>query len=660
MRTLVFIFVWAGCGSNNTSTKGDMGDASVPGDDSGVVVPDMTVLPDLLGQACITGLTTITITPANSMVTLDGMTAAPITFTATGTFSDGHMAPVDPSQLYWRTTRTDATDPGTIANGILSPNPKSGGTVTISATDGCVTGTTTVVFALQVTLGTPSNAGDWSGTPTTSPSPAPAIVYPTDQTRFPRNIYRTLFQWHTQGFTEFRLTFAGPGSTVTVYTDGAHMLCAMKTPAAGCWEADEAAWSFIAGSNAGQTVTWTLDALDRSGATPVVRRAAPITIGFSSQDVVGAIFYWSTTAAGVRRANISDAVPENYIAAGTTYTNPNDTIKCVACHVVSRDGKYLAAPVASNLTQSLWINEVTVAASPTPLVRSVPNTNGHGFATISPDDSKVMVAWGGVLWTVKLSDGSYIDKPALGALKATHPDWSPDNSQVVFATAAGDAPGNAALAVLPYNNPGWGTPKTLLAAAGLSNLFPQFSPDGKWIAFSRGKGGHGDLTARLQVLAATGGTAVDLTRANDWISNRPSPTPVPQTENSQPTWAPPGDLLWVAFNSQREYGVVQKQGTQQIWVAAIEPSKLGTGKDPSYPAFRLQFQGLTENNHRAYWTLDVRQPTDGGVAPPMGDMARVCIAADQPCQPGLDYCCDAGFECDTTNGTDFTCSMPVN
>ena len=35
-----------------------------------------------------------------------------------------------------------------------------------------------------------------------------------------------------------------------------------------------------------------------------------------------------------------------------------------------------------------------------------------------------------------------------------------------------------------------------------TNLFPMHSPDGKWIAFSRGaKGGHGDLTYQLWTVA---------------------------------------------------------------------------------------------------------------------------------------------------------------
>jgi hypothetical protein len=179
------------------------------------------------------------------------------------------------------------------------------------------------------------------------------------------------------------------------------------------------------------------------------------------------------------------------------------------------------------------------------------------------------------------------------------------------------------------------------------------SPDGKWIAFSRGKGGHDDLTAQLLVVGAKGGMPVELLNANRVVSNQMGDG---LNQNSQPTWAPPGDFHWVAFNSQREYGVVLPKGTQQIWVAAIDPAKLGGSGDPSFPAFRLQFQGLEEDNHRAYWTLDVRDPPKQPpvpVTPPDGGV--MCVAKGATCTPG-DRCCDLGYSCDTRDdGASYSC-----
>jgi hypothetical protein len=507
----------------------------------------------------------------------------------------------------------------------------------------------------MVTLGTPMNAGAWAATPVTTGA-VPVIVYPSDQTRFPRNIYRTLFQWRSQGYTQFRVTFDGPTTDVTLFTDGKHALCLTK-PGAACWEADQMAWSYIAGANAGETVVVTVDALDTSTTPATVRRSAPITIGFSKQNVEGAIFYWSTTSAGVRRANISAAVPEDYITGRppTTYASPADQVKCVACHVVSRDGKYMLAPVQAMSGDSLWIMEVTPKAPPTPLIKDVANTRGKGFATISPDDARVVAAWGGKMWMLDRATGMTMGNISLGMLAATHPDWSPDGKQLVFATAKGDAPSGASLATIPYTNGAWGTPKVIVPAAGSSNLFPMHSPDAAWIAYSRGKGGHGDLTAQLWLVPSAGGTPIELVKANRVVSNQMGDG---QTENSQPTWAPPGDYQWIAFNSQREYGLVLPKGTQQIWVAAVDPAKAAQGVDPSYPAFRLQFQGLEEDNHRAYWTLDVRDPTpvpDGGApdAPP----APVCVRNGAVCTQS-DMCCDPSAKCAPFGGMN-VCVVPI-
>jgi hypothetical protein len=500
--------------------------------------------------------------------------------------------------------------------------------------------------------------GAWEATPQTG-GDVPVIVYPNDQTRFPRNIYRTLFQWRPGSATQFRLTFTGPRTKVEAFTDGVHPQCADKANAA-CWEADENAWFLIASGNAGSAVTVTIDGLDTSTSPATVRRSAPITIAFSRQNVEGAIFYWSTTAAGIRRASVASGQPDDYLTGkpATRYTDPTDSIKCVACHVVSRDGRYMLAPVQAASGSGLWVLEVTRTAPPQPLIKNVPDTQGHGFATISPDNSRVVAAWGGKMWMLDRESGSSLAPIALGSTLATQPDWSPDNSQLVFATGKGDSPGGAGLATVAWSNGVWGPPTVLVPApANGSNLFPMHSHDGRWIAYSRGKGGHGDLTAQLFLVDAKGGTPVELLAANRAVSNQAT---LGQHQNSQPTWAPSGDLYWVAFNSMREYGVVLPGGRQQIWVAAIDPAKLGTNMDPSYPAFRLQFQGLEEDNHRAYWTLDVRDTPPPPPPPPPAPDGGVCIASNATCDPVADRCCDDRARCDSYDeGMTYRCYPPI-
>ena len=628
--------------------------------------------------ACIDGLTDIALAPADSAVDVDGSTPLAVDFTATGTVH-GVATQLDPARLAWAVARADDTDPGVIAAGHMDVNPRAGGVVVVTATDGCVAGGTTLTLHLAVDIGTPTgDPADWNSAPVTTGT-LPTLVYPSDQTRFPRNIFRQLFQWQRAGYTEFRITFAGDFATVTVFSDGVNPTCA-AVAAAGCFEADEDAWTFVAGSNAGGTAVVTLDALDRSTATPTVRRAPSITIGFSKRDVQGAVFYWSTTSAGVRRANIRDAAPEDYIAAKpiATHYDVEGNIKCVACHTVSRSGRFMTAPVsAQSVTDSLWVLDVTPTAPPTPLVTAIADTRGHGFATFSPDDQFLVAAWGGRLWDVDRVTGADLGDIDLGGLDGTHPDWSPDGSQLVFATAKGDAPGGAGLAMVPsLGGTSWGAAEVVLPvpAAG-SAFFPMFSPDGLYVAFVEGRGGHGDVTAKLFVADASARplAPVELTAANTVVNNQVTNG---QNANLGPTWAPPGDLYWVAFNSKRAFGLVAGAQHSQIWVAAVDPAKLAQGGiDPSYPAFRLPSQGLAEDNHRAFWALDVRDEPppdagpdagtpDAGTPPPDAGTvdagtpvdAGPCLASGDICDPTGGAACCSGSVCDTLdNGATYTC-----
>ena len=648
LAVVCVVFPACNCGSSRTN-PGDDGGATDGGDssDSGATAADGGTATDGGTVACVTGLQSISIAPSDSTVALvSGQTVA---FTATGTMADGGTVDVS-NQVSWSVDRSDDTPPGTVdSSGVFTPG--AGGQARVVAADSCVSGSTHVTVKLTVAFNDPGSAttARFGGTVVTgNAAKSPAIVYPNDQTRFPRNIYKVLFQWRKQGNEFFRLTFDGPGSKTVVWSDGQHVSCATATPPAGCYEADLSSWTAIAGSNAGEVVTLTVDGVTASDTN--VYRSASIDIGFSKKDVRGAIFYWSTTAAGIRRASVSDAAPESYAVAKPVATVlPNSgAVKCIACHTVSRSGKKMIAATEA-LTKGTFVYDVTLQPPPSDYITKTIAAGGHEFGTISPDDTRAVATSKGLLQEYDITDAGPVspkvaDLP-LGTVKATHPDWSPTGGELAFATAAGDAPAGAGISVIAYaGGDAWGAIRSLAPPNGKTNLFPSYSPEGDWVAYSRGtKGGHGDLTTQLYVIKADGTAGpdgIELVKANRWVNNQIT---AGQFENNQPTWAPPGDLEWVAFNSLRPYGVVLPNGgTQQIWVAAIDRAKLDGGTDPSYPAFRFAFQGLMENNHRAYWTLDVRQPEDGGA----------CRATGAECVPGASSGCCPGSDC--LQATEFT------
>lgn len=619
--------------------------------------------------ACIPGVLSIAVTPANQMVTL-ATPPASLTFTATATTASGAQDVT--GQVTWTATRDDDTPPGKFsAAGVYQPQAGAGGTVTITASDGCKSGTTTAVFKLDVTFKDPGGAitTRFNGTVVTSnAAKTPGIVYPSDQTRFPRNIYKILFQWKKGGNDYFRLTFDGPFSKTVVYSDGVNLQCQASAATSSCFEADLPIWTAIAGSNAGSVVTLTIDGVTMADAN--VYRSASIQLGFSKRDVKGAIFYWSTTSAGIRRASISDLDPEAYLVAkpvATVLPNAGGAVKCVACHTVSRSGKKLVAFTQAAATGE-FVYDVTLLPPPTPVITTQISTM-KGFGTFRMDDQRVVATVGALLKEFDATTGTKIADLPIPA--GTNPDWSPTTTELAFSDKGGDSPGGANLSSIAYASGTWGAIRTLVPAAGQSNLFPSFSPDGAYVAYARGKGGHGDKTFQLWLAKSDGSVPpVELVTANRIVNSLPT---LGQHENNMPTWAPPGDLHWIAFNSVRPYGVVfPTGGTQQIWVTAIDPARLGQKQadggtvDPSFPAFRFAFQELSENNHRAFWTIDVRDPPDAG-GPTCAAVGSVCGAGvtccpglgctpggplGQTCQPPNDggMCLMAGDACSQTSG----------
>ncbi len=612
---------------------------------------------------CIPGAQSLRVGPDGQTVTVSPGGQMTVPFTATATLSGGANLDAS-SRVTWSVSRSDDSPPGTIsANGVYTPPPGVGGVVTIKATDSCVSGSANLTLKLTSTVGNPPQGtiDRFNGTvDTTTTAKLPRVVYPHDQTRFPRNIYKVLFQWQKGGNEYFRLTFEGPYSTLTLYTDGAHPQCA-NTATAACWEANAQAWLAIAGSNAGATTRLTVDGVTANDSR--VYRAPPIELGFSKRDVRGAIFYWSTTSAGIRRASVSDNAPEPYLVAKPVPTRLSNSalVKCVACHTVSRSGKKLFGGTQTSAGNGEFVYDVTLQPPPTPVITTQITTANKGFGTFSPDDLRVVATVGDKLAEFDANTGAKITD--LPIVEGTNPDWSPTGAELVYSNQGGDSPGGAGLEVIAHAATGsWGATRVLAPANGLTNLFPSYAPDGQAVVYARGRGGHGDKTLQLFLIKADGaGMPVELLTANRAVNNCLGVTcdarglTNGQYENNMPTWAPPGDTDWVAFNSLRPYGVVYPTGgTQQIWVAAVDRSKLGQTYsdggvvDPSYPAFRFAFQDLAENNHRAFWALDVRvpEPTDGGA----------CTPANSECGPNS-ACCQ-GLQCQPAGEVLYTCQPP--
>lgn len=470
---------------------------------------------------------------------------------------------------------------------------------------------------------TPENAPDlFDGAdpqpPGTDAGREPAIVYPSHETMFPINVSRIRHDFTAAGSDLFELRFAGPSTTVTVYT------------ASLTWTPTDEQWDWIAESNRGASVELQVSALKQS--SPGESWASePITLYFSDAAVEGAIYYWSTGTKGIMRATVGSAIPEKF------YTNPAaaNSETCAACHTLSRDGKRLAVGYEGE-----WLREVSVPERETivpvgatdeamggmpmpgmpkpamPMDPKPPKGGGmnggiaSAWSTFSPDGEMLLLAANGILTLIDSDTGATIGDgagvvPIPDGTVATHPDWAATGDRV--AITLGTKGGNkevesGSIALLGYDGGAWGAPEVLVASQGKddNNFFPVWSPDSKLIAYVHAEGSSKDApTAELRLLDVASRKTISMVRLNQRVNNQDG---VLELGNSMPTWAPstkPG-TFWLAFSSLRAYSVVRPLDDKedQIWIAAVDPN----ADDPGYAAFWAPFQSIEEGNHRAFWT----------------------------------------------------------
>ncbi len=573
----------------------------------------------------------------------------------------------------WSVDRTDVVS--IAADGVATTTNASGGDVVVTARYGALSATAMLRVVLEVTVmlpGTPPGTDALfppGAMPTADAMRTAAWLYPSNETIFPQNVYKILFQWRPFGNDRFRINVESDRTRLALFTDGVHATCTAARTGMRCFEPTIDVWRFIAASNPRANVTVTIDAA-LSTAPGRFTRSAPLTIGFSRGPVPGAIYYWSTTARGVRRATVSDSAPTNFL------TPDQADGDCVACHTLSRQGNRLGADVGG---ERLWLVEVSPRFPPPRIVTAVAGAAiPCSWNTISWDETRVVTATRGAMTLRRATDGTSVNVVPMPATRfGTQPDWAPDSSLLAFVISAANRDRGveggqiATIEIRPGDT--WGMVRTLVGRGmrGDTNMFPSFSWDSQWIAYAHSTGnGQNDITTDLWLMQRDGTAPRALTRANTIVNSVAVTTATIQ--DNMPTWAPsgvPDDYAWVAFSSTRAYGAILAAGSalgerEQLWVAAIDLTRTTAGADPSAPAFRLPVQDLDEDTHRPFWAQDrVRPDPDAGVdasidvpVPDVVDAGRadaMCAARGADCT--RNPCCGALICWDDGTGA-FTCT----
>jgi hypothetical protein len=433
------------------------------------------------------------------------------------------------------------------------------------------------------------------------PARGPTVVYPPADVIVPRNLGDFEAHWiDPHGNDIFELSLRTEFANVRVYVPGGNGLgAAGPMPTFSAFLADE--WTSAVGIE--PNVTFQVRGV-ASASPGVVGTTGPRRVKLSNQTLEGGLYYWAAADTsgiyGIYRHDMAKAgqPAEEYMTTNQTQG------RCVACHVLSRDGRRMAVTYDGGNGAATTVDVATGTASP--------DVGRWNFATYSPDARHLLTVFTGIITVRDAADGTPIlDMPTSSYV--THPDLSPDGTRLVYVVVPGANPGSGAdwsfgggqIYTRTYDpvTQLFGA-ETPLVTDGVNNFYPSWSPDGQWILFNRAPGGsaYDNPNAALWVVKADGSApAVELATVNATLG----------LTNSWGRWAPFPQTLgvghepmyWVTVSSKRDFGVrLIAANRPQIWMTAFFPERATAGEDPTAPAFRLPFQNIEGNNHIAQWT----------------------------------------------------------
>lgn len=571
--------------------------------------------------------TSIAVTPNPVTLNSDGQ-AVSQALSATGTKPDGttEAAPVS-----WS---VPANSIGTIdSSGIFTANGSVGGTVTVTATYSVggvtLTATTQITVTISKTAITPNTdpqAPTWfEQTPTQDLAKSAKIVYPLDGVVMPQNVYPADVQWTTGAIGDvFRVTLTKPNYKYVAYVGFNTTGFTLN------YLVDNAAWRGLAQTDSEVDAQLAVDRYEKTSGK--VYSGTPVNMHFANGSLLGTIYYWDINVGKIRKiqdgtATASDLLP--YPPA-----SPSSGERCVGCHAVSRDGRYMMGRLGGGVNYgALFDLTADLSKNPAPTVYPVSTaTQTFYFSSFSPDAKRLVVGdpKGGTnrMYFIDSANGVAVTLNS-GAFptNATYPAWSPDGATIAFASETnndGTVMTASNLSVIPVTGPdAVGGVKRIHTAntvtGSTEDSYPTWSPDSKWLAFQNGVDSRSD-NQRLGALFMIKPDGTDLVKLAKAMGSTTT------ARVFFPNFSPfnVGGYFWVSFISERDYGnsLAGTAGTnrQQLWVAAIKNNPT-SGQDPSFVPYWLPGQNVKAKNISAYWApVACRQ--DGAPA----DVATQCCS----------------------------------
>lgn len=290
----------------------------------------------------------------------------------------------------------------------------------------------------------------------------------------------------------------------------------------------------------------------------------------NSQNTQGEI--WVTDRLGVRPVREFEAI--------------NRGQNCVGCHTVSNAAERIAAVTGSGdgriIVYDLQGDEIDIPPVNGSYVAFSPDGNRLAISTDEQDIVILDIATGRLQPLAGASD------PNVGEMM---PTWSPDGQTIAFVRghlgpSSFQLSDEADIYTIPVTG---GDPQPLAGASGDGmNYYPAYSPDGRWLAFTRhttGSTTYAAAEAEIFLVPASGGDHIRL-QANDAADG----SLLQNVSNSWPTWSLDG--AWLAFNSKRD------DASYDLYIAPVDQDG---NSGPAQPLAGAANSGVFE--HLPFWGI---------------------------------------------------------
>ncbi len=395
----------------------------------------------------------------------------------------------------------------------------------------------------------------------------PQIAYPNAGTVVPRSAGNFDVQWSDSRSNVFEIQLLTTYRDVRFYTRSTAQIAA-------------ADWVTITSEN---------DRIDLN-VSGVIDTAAQIActsrqhVRVSDAPLLGALYLWNVEL-GLARRDVSaqdDATSAIYTPASTTLFKTQGLdipMSCVGC-ALSHNGARMAVP-----SDELGWGAIYDFVDHT---RMFPGAADEGrtwsTATFTPDDSRLVIAQDGRL-RVMTDAGAYLTTLSTPeGVVSSDPAIAPDGQWLAnIEGAVGDV--SSSLVVRRFDGSFGPRTATIVAATeGVAVGFPAWSPDGKWLAYTRvDHAGTNDARHSLWVVPSDGSRApVRISRNTSGLVTAHW-NPFAQRSEGE-------DFFYVS------YAIASGSAPTQIVVQAFFPATRTTA-----PAYRLPFQSAVLDQHVAGW-----------------------------------------------------------